>query len=200
MKYFVGICGPAGVGKNIFTGQLIRELHALVPLEWGITEDCIAYPAYELVAGLTGMPIVDLMNRTIKDTEWTAETAPQPGLIGVSPRDMLLGVLMQIRREYGEAAPVRGLKLRRADSVFSPAGICVVTDVRTNAEAAEMDYTIELSRDGISYKGGHTESGIALPDMKVRLKTVDRVSMEAMADFRGIAAAVIKALLGKAKA
>ena len=162
MTYFIGVAGPKGVGKDTFSTGLAR---AMIVMNHIATIGRLADPLYNAVSWLTGLSLPTLMNQRLKEKVWTKEDAPFPALVGKCIRDMLIDIGEDMRNRYGEDVFVKALKARAKSTEEQPEFV-IVTDVRTDPEAKEMDLTILLSREGITYKGGKTESPLSVDVLK----------------------------------
>ena len=165
MTYYIGVAGPKGVGKDTFSTGLSR---AMIVMNHLATVQRLADPLYNAVSWLTGLSLPTLMNQKLKERIWTKADAPFPALVGKCIRDMLIDIGEDMRKRYGEDVFIKSLKAR-VKSVIQCSEYVIVTDVRTDPEAKEMDLTILLSREGITYKGGKTESPLSVDVLKWNL-------------------------------
>lgn len=181
MTVYIGIGGPKGVGKDSFSQELLRWLHSAGK---DAQIERLADPLYKIVSELTGLDVKVLLSQQVKNRKWTEKIAPYPSLVGKAPRDLLIEIGQDLRTRYGDDVLVQALKARSAAGDY-----VIVTDVRTDPEAKLMDTTIELSREGISYVGGATESGFTIPTWKIRLE--NKNNPRDGADFKSIAQEII---------
>jgi hypothetical protein len=163
MTRHIGVGGPKGVGKDTFSKGLANALNI-----YGVTcrIERLADPLYFLVENLTGLGQRFLQDQSRKEAPWTEADAPFPSLAGKSVRDLLINTGKDLRCRYGEDVLVQALKARIKGAEVK---YTIVTDVRTDIEAQAMDIVFELRREGITYKGGKTESGFSLPVIPVTL-------------------------------
>jgi hypothetical protein len=186
MIHYIGIHGPKRVGKDEFAKNLSRFINTSERDKGDrIYIDRLAHPLYVWCSEITGWSHTDLMGSK-KDTPLNGSAIRNGSLIGRTPRSLLLDLGIFVRQTYGQNF-LNNCLIQRAESVrFSDDLWVFVPDVRTEAEAAHMDLTFDLSRDGCSYEGGITEH--AFEGLKsvvpIHLKTCDDTSLAC--DFRSI--------------
>jgi hypothetical protein len=188
MSVFVGINGPKRVGKDTFAENISSHLK----LKFSIIIDRIADPLYKWASSITGLSYAELMGED-KDKIWQ-EDAPFPNLVGRSPRSLLLDLGNFTRDCYGEDFLVNSLLNKYSDQMFdwdkiNKYPIILVPDVRTQVEADSMDILIGLEREGCSFSGGRTESGVSKKSFwkTVKMQEVKNGNMHSACDYKKIA-------------
>jgi hypothetical protein len=203
MIYYIGIHGPKRVGKDSFG----FALQCAIDL-WGHADACaccdrMAAPLYEWAASITGMTIERLMGKD-KDLPLDASMTRNRSLWGISSRQVLLDIGIFVRRTYGMDFLNNCLEMRsRVVNEHRPVDyplFVIVTDIRTEAEAAMMDLTFDLTRDGCVYENTITEHAFDPAIVKnlipIHIKTIaDDKERSRMADFSAIVTDHIKPLL-----
>lgn len=120
----IGLCGAAGAGKGSVAKRLVEE--------YGFLEMAFADPLYAAVSVITGLPVSDLKDRTIKEK-------PLATCGGKSPRQML----QLIGTEFGRQMIHEDIWVMRtmlAVVQASKTGLhgVVITDVRFDNEAVAI--------------------------------------------------------------
>ncbi len=170
---FVGIAGPARVGKDTFMNGLRRAflLRSIEPL---IGRN--AHPLYTFLEGALGITYEQLQDSAFKDGVLDEKTAMVPHLKGQTPRAPLIAVGNFLRDQYGDDFLIACVRYRitrelelRSRPEEEQTVIAFVPDVRTDAEGKDCDVCFELHRDGCAYTGGRLESGLTVPRWHVRL-------------------------------
>jgi hypothetical protein len=156
----IGLCGPAGVGKDTFAWILAHYFGA----HWVMPRvRSFADPLYEAVSALTGMTVGRLKDRSIKELPFTWKGAPS-GIPEWSPRRMLQFIGTEVcRKQIADTFWLDRMKDWRQDN---PASVFIHPDVRFENEADMCDMVIELTRDEINYAGNHP-SAMRLPQLRI---------------------------------
>lgn len=148
----IGIAGPRETGKDTTATRLLPWFRARTE-EANIT--WFADPLYDMVAILTGVPVVKLREQAYKNATWTAETAPIPTLVGKSPRSLLKDIGMWVRDEIDADHWAQHLKQRTSRGVNGWKSWWFVPDTRFVNETKVCDLVLEVRREGVEYAGDH---------------------------------------------
>jgi hypothetical protein len=176
----IGFAGPKRVGKDTTANRVAEQLRE----RFFIRIDRFAKPLYDHLEQLTGITYEQAQDRSIKDRPWRLRDEPLPGLAGRSPRQILIDHGEDLRRRYGE--DILGRMLVGRAKKFAKDAIAhefhhvlyIASDCRIYEEAQHMDIVYELEREGITYEGGKTESGIGdFPATKVDLDHPDAIDV-----------------------
>jgi len=117
----IGLCGPAGAGKNTVAELLADGLFRQV---------AFADPLYQCISTITGLPVSQLQDRAVKE-------AVIPWL-GKSPRQMLQSLGTEWGRDLiHQEIWIRITLERMQDDLAAGRGV-VITDVRFDNEAAAI--------------------------------------------------------------
>jgi hypothetical protein len=159
----VGMCGPAGAGKDTLCSVLVAYLRKHL---FAAHADYLAKPLYAAVSAMTGIPVEVLQDRRYKDSPIDWPGAPR-GLGSFTPRRLLqLTGHGLVRNHISEYFFIDRIK-DRAERTFKEAGkgpaVFFVSDVRYENESEACDVVVEVVRDGILYAGDHP-SALRLPN------------------------------------
>ncbi len=146
-SFFVGLAGPAHVGKSTTTDALLELSRSYSGPAWEVRS--FAAPIYEMVSAMTGRSVEEL--KLTKEVVWTAETAPMPSLIGWWPRKLLQLIGEGMRQSISPQVWVESATV--VDHYTKP--IVVFDDARHDPEYAVCDVVIELERAGLKYTCDH---------------------------------------------
>jgi len=117
----IGLCGPAGAGKNTVAELLADGLFRQV---------AFADPLYQCISTITGLPVSQLQDRAVKE-------AVIPWL-GKSPRQMLQSLGTEWGREMIHPEIWIRITLERVQDDLAAGRGVVITDVRFDNEAAAV--------------------------------------------------------------
>lgn len=147
----IGLAGPAGCGKDTVAGYA-ADYDRGMRLAFGD-------PIRRVVAQIFGLSDQQMGDRELKE-----QVIPE---LGLSPRQIMQRVGTEGGRDvFGEDIWIRVMKRRISE--LPPTGFVVISDVRTEAEAAfvrEQGVVVHVVRNGIAEVSAHsTEAGIAYQD------------------------------------
>lgn len=190
MIRYIGIHGPKRVGKDSFANEISMRIGVPagllgddVELEHDVyVVDRLAHPLYVWVSEITGIPVFELMGPR-KDEPLTIQRTSNKSVHGITSRQLLLDQGMFVRGKYGNDFLNQCL-IQRAHRLDEQAGEDLwvfVADVRTDAEAEQMDLMFDLTRDGCSYDGSVTEC--QLTTQKVTIVPIHLKNLEPMQEY-----------------
>ena len=107
MIYYIGIHGPKRVGKDQFAINLSKHVGSIhLTTEKGLGDsaviDRLADPLYVWAEAISGLSQDDLMG-PLKDSPLTFKTTDNAGLVGRTPRSILLDLGIFVREKYGHS-------------------------------------------------------------------------------------------------
>jgi len=117
----IGLCGAAGAGKNTVAEFLVD------PNGFPFMQIAFAYPLYQCISTITGIPADRLQDRSVKE-----EVIPW---LGKSPRQLLQSLGTEWGRDLIHPEIWIRIAMERASQHLSVGRCVVITDVRFDNEA-----------------------------------------------------------------
>lgn len=146
----IGLCGPAGAGKNTVADILVED--------YGFQAISFADPIYRAVSEITGLPVSHLQDRRYKEKPI--------GWLGSSPRELLQTLGTEWGRKMIHENMWIVVLLNKIGEIKEQGGDVVVTDVRFDNEATALTLAggdiWQVVRPGVADVAEHeSENGIS---------------------------------------